>query len=967
MEKMATLQTTAKVPSRPPINPWMPPPEASYIFDLEWPPGEISMPPFVAEDTGKLVHLSWWLGQNGHKWGTAICHAARTKNVQMLWWLIQTSRLEFKQMLEQTKLTLKIIDSMRGELESTIPEWLAVITALIAEVVDSRYNIGAASRSVASEADPFTFAAKIERMMHQLPQFRDKDFWEDRYAFAVPFPPTAACMTWYYGVVSLRYPVLERPAEAFREAYEKQGRGNFLPLALRMRRNHECVRLVRHLVGWINLAGSPDSSGKTALMYAAESGDLEVVNVLLQFGELTLQETDPQWRAIVKSVNMEAKDYHQGKTALFFAASSSHADTVKGLLDAGADIEAMDENGRTALFDAVIGRDLETFDVLLRSGANIHARDSQGRSLLFYAVNAEVCGKLLKKGVEIERKDENGMTALFCAVEKGNLELVDLLLRSGANIHATDSQERSLLFYAVNAEVCGKLLKKGVEIERKDENGMTALFHAVEKGNLEFVDLLLRSGANIHARDSQGRSLLFYAVNAEVCAKLLKEGVEIERKDENGMTALFRAVEIGNLEFVDLLLRSGANIYARDSQGRSLLFYAVNAEVCAKLLKEGVELQRRDNQGKTALFNAVARENLELIDRLLKSAANINATDLHGKNVLFYAAESKWRDRRVVDLLLESGANVDATDSDGKPVLFYAVKCGCVDTIHQLLTAGIAVEGRKRKEPTTASSETTQWDRFELLNALLEANTSVRSDYLSYLIDNAKSVEYLKEFLLAGGLIRTEVSATGTNAHLISYHRILAELLHHAIWRYAHSVVEFLLRIGVDLEARTKAGATALIAASWARNTVMVKDLISRGADMEAKDNLGETALHKAISKGNVQLVKWLVENGANIDAKDSAGKKPSQQASAMGDSELAAWLTDYEKKSYSDLSLQYADDVFRAVRGKFTRIERTFAKHQCNMLCLAGFDYAPSWYKYSELDDKGFFTGNRPHLISLQ
>ena len=841
MEKMATLQTTAKVPSRPPINPWMPPPEASYIFDLEWPPGEISVPPFVAEDTGKLVHLSWWLGQNGHKWGTAICHAARTKNVQMLWWLIQTSRLEFKQMLEQTKLTLKKIDSMRGELESTIPEWLAVITALIAEVVDSRYNIGAASRSVASEADPFTFAAKIERMMHQLPQFRDKDFWEDRYAFAVPFPPTAACMTWYYGVVSLRYPVLERPAEAFREAYEKQGRGNFLPLALRMRRNHECVRLVRHLVGWINLAGSPDSSGKTALMYAAESGDLEVVNVLLQFGELTLQETDPQWRAIVKSVNMEAKDYHQGKTALFFAASSSHADTVKGLLDAGADIEAMDENGRTALFDAVMGRDLETFDVLLRSGANIHARDSQGRSLLFYAVNAEVCGKLLKKGVEIERKDENGMTALF------------------------------------------------------------------------------------------------------------------------------RAVEIGNLEFVDLLLRSGANIYARDSQGRSLLFYAVNAEVCAKLLKEGVELQRRDNQGKTALFNAVARENLELIDRLLKSAANINATDLHGKNVLFYAAESKWRDRRVVDLLLESGANVDATDSDGKPVLFYAVKCGCVDTIHQLLTAGIEVEGRKRKEPTTASSETTQWDRFELLNALLEANTSVRSDYLIYLIDNAKSVEYLKEFLLAGGLIRTEVSATGTNAHLISYHRILAELLHHAIWRYAHSVVEFLLRIGVDLEARTKAGATALIAASWARNTVMVKYLISRGADMEAKDNLGETALHKAISKGNVQLVKWLVENGANIDAKDSAGKKPSQQASAMGDSELAAWLTDYEKKSYSDLSLQYADDVFRAVRGNFTRIERTFAKHQCNMLCLAGFDYAPSWYKYSELDDKGFFTGNRPHLISLQ
>ena len=869
------------------------------------------MPPFVLQDTRKLKELSSWLGQDGHKWGTAICHAARTKNVQMLRWLIQTSQLEFKQMLEQAKLKLKEIDSMRGELESTIPEWLAVITALIAEIASIQaavFNGRVRNRSPLPD-DSFKFTEKIEWMMRQFDHIAGNYFWKDD--FSLSSPHTGACIIWYYDIVSLYYPVLEGPAEEFRNWNKRLLFTNSrqkTPLDYLMSNEErikwdECESLVRGLVGWINLtlAHSPDSSGKTALMYAAESGDLDVINVLLQFGELTLQETDPQWRAIVKSANIEATDYYRGKTALFFAATSLQVDVVKRLVEQGANIEATDYEGRTVLLDAVVA---------------------------------------------------------------GDLENINLLLRSGANIHATDSQERSLLFYTVNAEVCLKLLQEGVEIERQDENGRTALFDAVEKGNLELVDLLLRSGANIHATDSQGRSLLFYAVNAEVCGKLLKKGVEIERKDENGMTALFRAVEIGNLEFVDLLLRSGANIYARDSQGRSLLFYAVNAEVCAKLLKEGVELKRRDNQEKTALFNAVARENLKLIDLLLKSGADINATDLHGKNVLFYTAESKWRDRRVVDLLLESGANVDATDSDGKPVLFYAVNFGCVDTIHQLLTAGIEVEGRKRKEPTTASSETMQYDRFELLNALLEANTSVRPDYLSYLVDNPKSVEYLKEFLLVGRLIRTEVSSTGTNTHLISYHRILAELLHHAIWRNAHSAVEFLLRIGVDLETRNKAGETALIAASWARNTVMVKDLISRGADMEAKDNLGETALHKAISNGNVQLVKWLVENGTNIDAKDSVGRRPSQQAR----SELAEWLTDYEKKSYSDLSLQYAVDIFRTVRENYTRIQSTFEKYQClNIFCLAGFDYAPSWYNYyNELDDKGFFTGIGPHLISL-
>jgi len=806
------------------------------------------MPPFVLQDTRKLKELSSWLGQDGHKWGTAICHAARTKNVQMLRWLIQTSQLEFKQMLEQAKLKLKEIDSMRGELESTIPEWLAVITALIAEIASIQaavFNGRVRNRSPLPD-DSFKFTEKIEWMMRQFDHIAGNYFWKDD--FSLSSPHTGACIIWYYDIVSLYYPVLEGPAEEFRNWNKRLLFTNSrqkTPLDYLMSNEErikwdECESLVRGLVGWINLtlAHSPDSSGKTALMYAAESGDLDVINVLLQFGELTLQETDPQWRAIVKSANIEATDYYRGKTALFFAATSLQVDVVKRLVEQGANIEATDYEGRTVLLDAVVA---------------------------------------------------------------GDLENINLLLRSGANIHATDSQERSLLFYTVNAEVCLKLLQEGVEIERQDENGRTALFDAVEKGNLELVDLLLRSGANIHATDSQGRSLLFYAVNAEVCAKLLKEGVE---------------------------------------------------------------LKRRDNQEKTALFNAVARENLKLIDLLLKSGADINATDLHGKNVLFYTAESKWRDRRVVDLLLESGANVDATDSDGKPVLFYAVNFGCVDTIHQLLTAGIEVEGRKRKEPTTASSETMQYDRFELLNALLEANTSVRPDYLSYLVDNPKSVEYLKEFLLVGRLIRTEVSSTGTNTHLISYHRILAELLHHAIWRNAHSAVEFLLRIGVDLETRNKAGETALIAASWARNTVMVKDLISRGADMEAKDNLGETALHKAISNGNVQLVKWLVENGTNIDAKDSVGRRPSQQAR----SELAEWLTDYEKKSYSDLSLQYAVDIFRTVRENYTRIQSTFEKYQClNIFCLAGFDYAPSWYNYyNELDDKGFFTGIGPHLISL-
>jgi len=725
-------------------NPWMP--SSDEHLHLE----SLVSAEFVLTDPENLENLTFWLGHDGHKWGLAFCYAARVHDVQLLRKLLELSGLELRQKLEQVRGNLRVRGLMympkpERTTRDVVREWLPLITALIIQIFANAKppddsELWSSLRKWLIFEKPVLSSYKIEEMMEVFCRMLEIEmFSDDPLSSPGPgFPSIVACLIWYYDIVSVYDPRLEFGAQEFRDQCEerKEVLESNRPAPSTNRRSdlNESIRyekLLRSLVGWMTIADSPDPSGKTALMIAAESGDLDSVDVLLQSRRVNVE---GGLLPVLALANIEAKDYYDKKTALFYAAKSSRMDVVKRLLEAGANIEATDKQGRTALFDAVVARDPEILELLLRSGANINAMDEDGKNLIFYAVAVDVIRKLVLQGLELEKQDHKGRTALFDAVEAATLGRIDMLLESGSNINATDKHGETVLFSAVGA---------------------------------------------------------------------------------HGDTDIVR-----------------------------------------RLLEAGVDIETRDRRGRTALSEAI--------------------------------------------------------DSD----------------------------------------------RFEVVRLLLEANASVRSDDLYSLIKHKANVECFNESLHAHGLIRTEVSRTGAQTHLISDNQMVGDLLHYAILTDANWIVEFLISVGVDLEARNRTGETALIAASWGRNTALVKYLVSHGADMEAKDNKRETALHKAVANENVELVKWLVENGANIGAKDSWGNKPS----ATGDRGLAKWLTQYEQKSYNDLSLQCARDVFQTVRENGTRILTTLANRQCNMLCLAGFDYAASWYNYYNEDDKGFFTGTDPH-----
>ena len=109
--------------------------------------------------------------------------------------------------------------------------------------------------------------------------------------------------------------------------------------------------------------------------------------------------------------------------------------------------------------------------------------------------------------------------------------------------------------------LCEYLLSHGANINKKDNNGCTALHYAACENSKEAVELLISHGANINEKDNYGETALHYAASnnsKEIVELLISHGANINAKDKDGETALHRAARINGEEIVDLLISHGA-------------------------------------------------------------------------------------------------------------------------------------------------------------------------------------------------------------------------------------------------------------------------------------------------------------------------------------------------------------------------------------------------------------------------
>ena len=242
-----------------------------------------------------------------------------------------------------------------------------------------------------------------------------------------------------------------------------------------------------------------DARGNSPLMYAAALGSLDSMRLLLDAG------ADPN-----VANNVDA-------TPLMWCAGD--AAKVRLLLSKGAKADARSKLGRTPLLIAAYNDGaIEAARLLLEKGADVNARDNGGTSVLelaAFANNIELARILIAKGANVNNVDELGFTPLLDAAGNGdhNAAMVKLLIEHGANVNAKSGDSVEIvkngplalghltplqLAAQANYEATEALLKAGADVNAKDVRNATPLVFAVatDRPDPKIVKLLLDKGAD---------------------------------------------------------------------------------------------------------------------------------------------------------------------------------------------------------------------------------------------------------------------------------------------------------------------------------------------------------------------------------------------------------------------------------------------------------------------------------------
>lgn len=157
------------------------------------------------------------------------------------------------------------------------------------------------------------------------------------------------------------------------------------------------------------------------------------------------------------------------------------------------------------------------------------------------------------------------INSIFDAIKKDNFEAVkEFVKKDKTLVNKTDDDGETPLHVATmldaKIEIIQYLIEKSVNINAKNNNGLTPLHHAVRKSNLEIIKYLITKGAKVNEQDNNGYTPFHWAVLAsnpdiDVIKYLLKKNTDINVKAKNEMTPLDEANNTGNQIVIDLLKR----------------------------------------------------------------------------------------------------------------------------------------------------------------------------------------------------------------------------------------------------------------------------------------------------------------------------------------------------------------------------------------------------------------------------
>lgn len=474
----------------------------------------------------------------------------------------------------------------------------------------------------------------------------------------------------------------------------------------------------------------------TAIFHAAQAGNKETFSLLLDAGAnpsaIDHQQNNifhylarnPRCMDIFPLLANKEPDINlpnqHGITPLMNASTSSTVQTLKGFLEAGADISAVTNNGDTVLIHFVRSApNANNLQILLDAGADIHAKNAQGQNAAMISLqrNSPVFFEaLVQYAPEFQENDgdfhqlliasirgnhpmqqplldseklnpdfrnSEGKPLIFIAAQhSGTLTVLQTLLGKGADIHAHDREQNTVLHAALHnrevSQILPFLLEAGLDMNARNQFGHTPLHQAIRNNRMDAAQLLVDSHADTSIQDNQGKTPYLLTLERHSSHPLVEQLRKLEiarlpQLDANGRNLLFLVAARNRASSLKSFLEMDLDINLQDHKGVSPLMIAASSngpDEFQMLLQEGADPHAVDQDGRNLLIHAARNTRSALILKLLMDTKlDLNHQDHQGRTALMIVCQN--RDPESIRLLLDAGAHPAIKDQDGKTAQDY--------------------------------------------------------------------------------------------------------------------------------------------------------------------------------------------------------------------------------------------------------------------------------------------------------
>lgn len=275
------------------------------------------------------------------------------------------------------------------------------------------------------------------------------------------------------------------------------------------------------------------------------------------------------------------------------------------------DVNATDEAGTSPIHLAALNGDEAMLDLLILAGADLNLRNETDRETVLFkcasAGNLIATEAIIKAAakhhvtLDINAKSSSGKTALYEAAQEGYEDIVDTLIKAGANVNLLCNRNLPIhtAISSNHHSTVKLLLQAGSFVNQSNNFTETPLITAARIGDVEMVKLLDE-----------------YSL----------ESLDIDKPNLQG-SPLMLALKSNRMGVVQQLLLMGANVNKKDRNGNlnPILFFAARGSLArvAFLIDNEADIESTNATGETPLVLAIKNDHLATVNLLIKSPSQI--------------------------------------------------------------------------------------------------------------------------------------------------------------------------------------------------------------------------------------------------------------------------------------------------------------------------------------------------------